>query len=49
MAELSRSLNETLLEITSIPSPIGEEKALCFSGRSRIFSTQSTETPKFRI
>jgi succinyl-diaminopimelate desuccinylase len=28
-AELSRSLTETLLEITSIPSPIGEEKALC--------------------
>ena len=36
MAELSRSLNETLLEITSIPSPIGEEKALCDHVQARL-------------
>jgi succinyl-diaminopimelate desuccinylase len=29
MADLRRSLTETLLEITRIPSPIGEERALC--------------------
>jgi succinyl-diaminopimelate desuccinylase len=29
MTELSRSLNATLLALTRIPSPIGEEKALC--------------------
>jgi succinyl-diaminopimelate desuccinylase len=35
-AELSRSLAETLLEITSIPSPIGEEKALCDHVEARL-------------
>ena len=29
MAELAASLTQTLFDITAIPSPIGEEKALC--------------------
>jgi succinyl-diaminopimelate desuccinylase len=33
---LARSLNETLLEITSILSPIGEEKALCDHIQTRL-------------
>ena len=36
MAELSRSLSDTLLEITRIPSPIGEEKALCDHVEARL-------------
>src|SRR5688572_21780372 len=35
-APLARSLNETLLEITRIPSPIGEEKALCDHVEARL-------------
>lgn len=37
--DVSRSLRETLLEITRIPSPIGEEKALCDHVQLRLART----------
>jgi succinyl-diaminopimelate desuccinylase len=39
MTDLARALAQTLLEITSIPSPIGEEKALCDHLQARFART----------
>jgi succinyl-diaminopimelate desuccinylase len=39
MTELARSLAQTLLEITAIPSPIGEERALCDHVQARLEKT----------
>lgn len=39
MTDLPRALAQTLLEITSIPSPIGEEKALCDHVQARFSRT----------
>jgi succinyl-diaminopimelate desuccinylase len=48
-AELSRSLADTLLEITSIPSPIGEEKALCDHVEARLLrSLDRARITRFR-
>ncbi len=49
MAELSRALTETLLEITRIPSPIGEEKALCDHVEARLLrSVERAAITRFR-
>jgi succinyl-diaminopimelate desuccinylase len=49
MAELSRALTETLLEITRIPSPIGEEKALCDHVEARLLrSVERAAVKRFR-
>jgi succinyl-diaminopimelate desuccinylase len=49
MAELSRALTETLLEITRIPSPIGEEKALCDHVEARLLrSLERAAVERFR-
>jgi succinyl-diaminopimelate desuccinylase len=49
MAELSRSLTDTLLEITRIASPIGEEKALCDHVQARLLRTlPSAAITRFR-
>ena len=39
MSQLARSLADTLLEITRIPSPIGEERALCDHVEARLKKT----------
>lgn len=46
---LSQALNETLLEITRIPSPIGEEKALCDHVEARLKkSVPAEDITRFR-
>lgn len=39
MAELAASLTQTLFDLTAIPSPIGEEKALCDHVEQRLLRT----------
>src|SRR5687767_11486541 len=43
MADLSQALANTLLEITAIPSPIGEEKALCDHVEARLAKSLGKE------
>src|SRR5262245_31679693 len=44
MTDLSRALAQTLLEITAIPSPIGEEKALCDHVEAHLSRTLKSAT-----
>ena len=42
-SDLSQALARTLLEITAIPSPIGEEKALCDHVEARLSKSLGKE------
>ena len=42
--ELARALADTLFEITAIPSPIGEEKALCDHVQARLSRTLGADS-----